>query len=301
MKLNWRSERRERWEPVTKKVILVLVEGPTDEDALALVFEKLLKEHEIEFDVLHTDITAKEEMTAKYIVREIKKEVDAYLKRNPFIKKEDILKVVQLIDTDGAFVASNRILQSQNGKTEYSDTCIWAKNRDRLIRRNISKRQIVYQLAHLEQIPGSYSYEIYYFSRNLEHVLHNISEDLSDDEKEDLAFETAMQYRENPERFLEFLKTEDFSVPGTYEETWKFIMENGNSLQRHCNLAVFFERLLQKKKDAVETGEENTSDMTLEALKKAQEEFSGEAERIGLKDEYDVVDMIKGIRRGDSV
>lgn len=73
---------------MTKKIVLILVEGPTDEDALALVFEKLLKDHEIEFDVLHTDLTAKEEMTSKYIVREIKKEVDAYLQRNPFVKKK---------------------------------------------------------------------------------------------------------------------------------------------------------------------------------------------------------------------
>ena len=41
---------------MTKKIVLILVEGPTDEDALALVFEKLLKDHEIEFDVLHTDL-----------------------------------------------------------------------------------------------------------------------------------------------------------------------------------------------------------------------------------------------------
>lgn len=129
---------------MTKKIILVLVEGPTDEDALAVVFEKILEEQQIEFDVLHTDITAKEEMTSKYIVKEIKKKADAYLERNPFIEKKDILKVVQLIDTDGAFVDSSQIMQSENGKTEYSDTCIWAKNRDRLIKRNISKRQIVY-------------------------------------------------------------------------------------------------------------------------------------------------------------
>ena len=63
---------------MTKKVILVLVEGPSDKDALALIFSKLLKERDIEFDVLHTDITAKEEMTKKYIVKEIEKEVNAY-------------------------------------------------------------------------------------------------------------------------------------------------------------------------------------------------------------------------------
>lgn len=65
MRLNRHLGRREGLVSMTKKIVLVLVEGPTDEDALALVFSRLLKEQKIEFDVLHTDITAKEEMTAK--------------------------------------------------------------------------------------------------------------------------------------------------------------------------------------------------------------------------------------------
>lgn len=40
---------------MTKKIILLLVEGPTDEDALALVFSNLVNDHDIEFEVLHTD------------------------------------------------------------------------------------------------------------------------------------------------------------------------------------------------------------------------------------------------------
>ena len=123
---------------MTDKIILFLVEGPTDEDTLALIYSK----------VLHTDITADEEMTVKYIEVRIKKAVDIYLQRNPFLKKSDILKVIQIIDTDGAFVPSTFVKQSDTGKTEYFDTYISAKNKDRLIRRNISKRNIVYKLVH---------------------------------------------------------------------------------------------------------------------------------------------------------
>ena len=56
---------------MTKKVILFLVEGPTDEDALAVIFTKLVNNHDIEFDVLHTDITADEDLTVKYIEERI--------------------------------------------------------------------------------------------------------------------------------------------------------------------------------------------------------------------------------------
>ena len=47
---------------------------------------------------------------------------------------------------------------------------------------------------------------------NIEHVLHNIAEDLTDEEKEDLAFEIADRYSECPEDFLKLLYEGDFSL-----------------------------------------------------------------------------------------
>ena len=101
---------------MTKKVILFLVEGPTDEDALAVIFTKLVNDHDIEFDVLHTDITADENMTVKYIEERIDKEIQKYLLKNLFIVADDILKVIQIIDTDGAFIPPSLVRQSENGK-----------------------------------------------------------------------------------------------------------------------------------------------------------------------------------------
>lgn len=227
---------------MTKKIILLLVEGPTDKDTLALIFSKLVKNHNLEFEVLHTDITADEGMTVKYIEQRIQKEVERYLAKNPFIHRKDILKLVQIIDTDGAFIPSTQINQSDNGKTTYFDTHIDAKDKNRLTRRNISKRAIVHHLANAEMI-AKFPYEIYYFSRNLEHVLHDLSQELSNDEKEELAFEIAIRYSQKPKEFLRFLYHKTFHINGTYRETWNFIMQNGNSLRRYCNITIFFERL----------------------------------------------------------
>lgn len=172
---------------MTDKIILFLVEGPTDEDTLALIYSKIIKEHDIRFEVLHTDITADENMTVKYIEDRIKEAIEVYLKKNPFIEESDILKVIQIIDTDGAFIPDTLVKQSDTEKTEYYETYIAAKDRNRLIRRNISKRNIVYKLSHSEYMAG-FPYEIYYFSRNIEHVLHDISDDLTDKEKADLSY-----------------------------------------------------------------------------------------------------------------
>lgn len=227
---------------MTKKIILLLVEGQTDKRTLALIYSKLLREHNLTFVVLKTDITADEDMTVKYIEDKIKKKVEEYLTKNPFIQRKDILKIVQIIDTDGAFVSISQIRQSKTGRTEYFDTHIDAKDKNRLTRRNISKRAIVYHLANAEKVAG-FPYEIYYFSRNLEHVLHNLPQNLTNEEKEDLAFEIADRYSQHPENFLQFLYNKEFHVNGAYTETWNFIMQNGNSLRRYCNMSVFFEQL----------------------------------------------------------
>ena len=84
-----------------------------------------------------------------------------------------------------------------------------------------------------ETVAG-FPYEIYYFSRNMEH------------EKEDLAFDIADQYTDQLEKFLEYLHDDGFYVCGTYKDTWEFIMDGNNSLNRYCsycNVAVFFEQL----------------------------------------------------------
>lgn len=234
---------------MTKKIILIMVEGPSDEDTLALVFSRLIREQEITFAVLHGDITAGENMTAKYIEEAVQAKVAAYLYKNPFIKIKDILKVVQIIDTDGAFVSGSQIIQSDTEKTKYFETYIEAKDKNRLVRRNISKRAVVFHLMKMTKLnmmktfKASVPYEIYYFSRNLEHVLHDISTDLKNDEKEELAYEFADYYSGHPVEFLKLLYEGNFYVAGDYEETWKFIMEQGNSLKRYCNLTVFFEKL----------------------------------------------------------
>lgn len=82
-----------------------------------------------------------------------------------------------------------------------------------------------------------------YLSRYLWFSVYDKAEDLKNEEKEDLAFEIADQYHEEPEKFLQFLYDDAFHVPGTYKETWEFIMKEDHSLKRYCNVAVFFEQL----------------------------------------------------------
>lgn len=48
-------------------------------------------------------------MTKKIILMLVEGPTDKYLKKNPFVKKKDILKIVRIIDTDGAFISNSQV------------------------------------------------------------------------------------------------------------------------------------------------------------------------------------------------
>lgn len=73
-----------------KKVILVIVEGPTDEDALSSVLKQIFSSAEVHFHVIYGDITTEDAITANnaksYVAKRIAAEMKKYacenLKRN---------------------------------------------------------------------------------------------------------------------------------------------------------------------------------------------------------------------------
>lgn len=85
------------------------------------------------------------------------------------------------------------------------------------------------------------SYSVYYFSCNLEHVLHN-EQNVPDLQKKEYAEAFEDKYVESPQEFITFLKSDEISVTGSYLETWNFIKDGINSLNRYSNLWLFFEQ-----------------------------------------------------------
>jgi len=82
-------------------------------------------------------------------------------------------------------------------------------------------------------------YQVYYFSCNLEHVLHD-NPNVKDENKSKKAEEFEERFYNREQEFLEFIGNDEFAVAGNYEETWDFIRENNNSLKRYSNLHLYF-------------------------------------------------------------
>jgi hypothetical protein len=223
----------------TKKIILFLVEGSTDSTSLGLVMSRILTNDDVRFYVLGGDMCYRYHITSENASRSIMRCVSGFLQRYR-LKKSDILKIVHVIDTDGAFIPPERVVFGGKDHARYKETCIETLSVDSLRSRNEMKTEAakaLSKLSHVEKIP----YAFYYFSRNIEHVLHNRADNLSGREKRvySEAFENA--YAEHPEEFIEFIRSREVAVRGSYSKTWEYILRGTNSLKRGSNFGLFFD------------------------------------------------------------
>ncbi|MET3195265.1 hypothetical protein [Bacillus sp. OAE603] len=222
----------------TKKVILFIVEGISDQTSLGLILSKLIKNENVRFHIVNGDITSDRNTTVTNAINKVNSEISSFLSRN-YLKKTDILQVIHLVDTDGAFVQENYIQEEDVEGFIYSTEFIKARRIENVLQRNKKKSAIINRLWSCSEI-SKIPYSMYYFSCNLEHVLHNEC-NMDDSKKEDVAGEFADQFYGIEEEFIEFIRNDEFAVPGDYKETWDFIKKENNSLKRHCNFHLFFQ------------------------------------------------------------
>ncbi|MEG2237472.1 MAG: hypothetical protein RRY13_07420 [Akkermansia sp.] len=224
-----------------KKVILFIVEGSTDRDALIDVLEQLFAHTIVKFMIMRGDITSERNSTVSNILKILGESIAADMKKYGF-RNSDILQVIHIVDTDGAFISPEKVISGSSPYLIYRQDYIECSDPDKIIERNKRKSHILKLLIQTKKIK-SFSYSCYYFSRNLEHVLHNKSEELSVDEKYNLADQFQKSYQDHSEDFLRVLSTSDFAVLLEYLESWIFIQKDTNSLKRYSNFHLALEYL----------------------------------------------------------
>ena len=92
-----------------KKVLLFVVEGPSEELAFGVLFDRLFADQRVMFDVVRGDITTRAprarvqrggEPNAR---NRLQNQIVEHIERQPYGWK-DLLRIVHIVDTDGAFV-----------------------------------------------------------------------------------------------------------------------------------------------------------------------------------------------------
>lgn len=223
-----------------KKVMLFIVEGPTDETSLSTVLSRIFSSSTVKFHVVHGDILTQDFLSSDKIVKSVWSHVQKFM--GSIYRKSDICKIVHLTDTDGVFVPDDAVVADQemdlDARPYYTEKQIRTPSPDSVLDRNRRKRANIDRLSSCSKI-AQIPYSIYYFSLNLDHVLHGKT-NLSDWEKIQCAENFDLKFGDDPDGFVHFMRESSFSVCDDYGSSWKFIKIGTHSLERHSNFGIAF-------------------------------------------------------------
>ncbi len=156
-----------------KKVLLILVEGPSDETSLAEPLVEMLSNNLIHIKIQHGDILTKYKVyspefevtraNVKGVINTIFKEKINNIKKQYKLRNSDFIGVVYCTDIDNCFTSSSP--HSKNKKQ-----CLEVLFNEVSLSLPNTKKEI--------------EFRVLFFSKNLEHVLHNKLGNFDDKEKE---------------------------------------------------------------------------------------------------------------------
>lgn len=184
------------------KAVIFIVEGATDKKALENIFKKIYRHKEIHFEFTHGDITSDEKINKSNVEAEIYKFVDNY-RKDKKLRASDIWQIVQIFDTDGAYIDGSCIVQGESAEFVYSEEHISCKNIQKVKKRNKHKKELMDYLLTCSGIKGI-PYRCYYLSSNLDHALYN-KQNLSDGLKRKYAEAFYWQFMGKEHLFIKYL------------------------------------------------------------------------------------------------
>lgn len=232
-----------------KKVILFIVEGLSDQNALEPIVDALIDDSQIMFEVVRGDssigLSNSIVFSSKNIKNRITDIIKHFLLNNRGIKKDYIEKVIYIVDTDGCFINESFIFDSPKDKTiRYEDDGIYTQDVDFIKKRNHEKSTNLSIISSIDKEIYGLPIETYYFSCNLDHVLHDIR-NLEQSLKEAYADDFAERFIGREQEFITFLKENNITLGDEYLMSWSKIKEGLNSLLRFTNFNVFFTQNIQ--------------------------------------------------------
>jgi len=235
-----------------KKVVILIVEGESDEVLFIDRLRDLFKEHEIRFEPQHGDILYDAKRQGKAIKEIIGETVKEILIKRKF-KPNDILAIIHIIDTDGCLISEEKVIidKEQQAMTFYQNACISVPNerqRDNILTRNKNRSRNIGIMNSVNDIVSKkYNYQMFYFSRNLEHVIFNVPNPNSESKVDNI--ESFLEILSLPlenflAQFMPALTKESYE--NRYLESWEVISQGCKSLERSTNVQLMFDYIASK-------------------------------------------------------
>lgn len=233
-----------------KKVILMLVEGETEEAALYEYLEQLPQNAHLHFHVVQTDIFSRRDVLPDNVEAKVTKLINKSLGTRSFLKS-DILFIAQITDTDGCYLPSEKIVYDADVKRESGTNHIYVEDgilttkseeHNEMFRDSrLHKRKNMDVLTTATKIHSDIPYRLYYMSVNLEHALNN-RHIYTRDKKMESSDEFAERF-DDIHDFVRFFNHKMLNPQANHEETWRLLHESNNQLASASNLFLLLEKL----------------------------------------------------------
>lgn len=220
-----------------KGVVLFLVEGISDKIALSLPFTCLLNKSYVIFRVMQGDCLNRSDGRSLQVVQGAVR--DVMVKYN--YRKSDFTHIIHIIDTDGSFIPDDRVYPAGKPGVEYFPDHIEAGEWEETILRHHRRKNMAQLLSQTEKVLGI-PYDVYFMSRNLEHVTQNDPGKVSSGRKVSYAEKFADRFADDIFAFTDLLYKTGAAAQGDYARSWRDIMTGINSLKRRTNINLFLEQ-----------------------------------------------------------
>ncbi len=228
----------------TKKIVLLIVDGPSDEQAIGPLLKKLIIDKKIKFKVVGDMPGDYAEITLSNIERKLAKRVKNFL--GGVFRVSDLHEIVHIIDTDGTYIKDSKVTYKDAGSIKYNNHTIETKHVAKIIKRNKLKSSVLDHLASLDSLEikagKKVPYRVYFMACNLDHVLHD-KRKVRDSMKIDKALKFSDSYYGREIEFIVFMNSAEVLVPSNYLETWGSIKVDNRSLLRGSNFAIYLNKL----------------------------------------------------------
>ncbi len=229
------------------KVVVVIVEGTSDKSLMTDRLEEYFEDYDINFKVVGRDVFTRSKTTT--IKENINRQIRSAVSVAKF-KVEDILCVVHITDMDGCYISDDAIVidDNQQENTLYNDDAITVNSemqKSNIKGRNRSKRDNTEVMRPLNDISIGHhkvNYQLYYFSRHLEHVVFNVanpSKESKVSEVNDFVNGLAEDLEVWLSQFMIEMAADDYAAK--HNETWTHIISDNNSLKRATNVPLLFD------------------------------------------------------------
>ena len=130
-----------------KKIVLVIVEGPSDASALERYFVKYFDSDRIVTKIIYGDIITDKNIDQSKIKAYLGNKVKSWIRKDKF-KKSDIDRIIHIVDMDGAYIDDTLIQLDETCKDPfYSPVSIKTSNIENIRIRNAQKRENVDTLS----------------------------------------------------------------------------------------------------------------------------------------------------------